>query len=66
MVLLSLQLKREVIQVEGLGISVASSVGIDQVNSLPEIQMMYAQGNNGVYGTTTPSSWGPKDFRSAL
>jgi len=43
-----------------IGISIASSVGIDQVNRLPGIQDLYAQGNNGVYGTTTPSSWGPK------
>jgi len=43
-----------------LSVSVASSFALDQVNKLPELQMMYAQGNNGVYGTTTPSSWGPK------
>jgi TonB-linked SusC/RagA family outer membrane protein len=43
-----------------IAVSVASSVAIDQVNKLPEMQMIYAQGNNGVYGTSTPSSWGPK------
>jgi TonB-linked SusC/RagA family outer membrane protein len=43
-----------------IAISVASSVAFDQVNKLPDMQMIYAQGNNGVYGTTTPSSWGPK------
>lgn len=43
-----------------MNISISSSVAIDKVNRLPEMQMMYAQGNNGVYGTTTPNSWGPK------
>ena len=43
-----------------LNVSLASSVAFDKVNKLPEMQMMYAQGNNGVYGTTTPSSWGPR------
>jgi TonB-linked SusC/RagA family outer membrane protein len=41
-------------------VSFSSSVGIDIVNKLPEMQSMYAQGSNGVYGTTTTSSWGPK------
>ena len=43
-----------------MAVSVSTSVAFDQVNKLPERQMMYAQGNNGVYGTTTTSSWGPK------
>ncbi len=43
-----------------MAISYSSSVGIDKVNKLPEMQMMYAQGSNGVYGTSTTSSWGPK------
>jgi TonB-linked SusC/RagA family outer membrane protein len=43
-----------------MAISFSSSVSFDKVNKLPETQMMYAQGNNGVYGTTTSSSWGPK------
>jgi TonB-linked SusC/RagA family outer membrane protein len=43
-----------------MAISIASSVAFDEVNRLPEMQMIYAQGNNGVYGTTTPNSWGPK------
>lgn len=41
-------------------ISIASSVSIDKVNKLPELQSMYAQGLNGVYGTATPYTWGPK------
>lgn len=43
-----------------LNISISSSLGLDDVNKLPAMQMMYAQGNNGVYGTSTTSSWGPK------
>jgi TonB-linked SusC/RagA family outer membrane protein len=41
-------------------ISFSSSIGLDQVNKLPKMQMLYAQGSNGTYGTTTPNSWGPK------
>lgn len=43
-----------------LNVSISSSLGLDEVNKLPNMQMMYAQGNNGVYGTSTTSSWGPK------
>jgi TonB-linked SusC/RagA family outer membrane protein len=43
-----------------MAVSFSSSVGIDEVNKLPEMQMIYAQGNNGVYGSSTTSSWGPK------
>lgn len=41
-------------------ISFSSSIGLDQVNKLPKMQSLYAQGSNGEYGTTTASSWGPK------
>ncbi len=43
-----------------IAVNFSSSIGLDRVNKLPEMQNMYAQGNNGVYGTTTTSSWGPK------
>jgi TonB-linked SusC/RagA family outer membrane protein len=45
-----------------MAISFSSSVGIDQVSSLPEIQLSYAQGNNGILNNSnaTPNSWGPK------
>jgi TonB-linked SusC/RagA family outer membrane protein len=43
-----------------IAVNFSSSVAFDEVNKLPEVQNMYAQGNNGVYGTTTTSSWGPK------
>jgi TonB-linked SusC/RagA family outer membrane protein len=40
-------------------VSFSSSVAFDKVNKLPEMQMMYAQGLNGVYNTNTTSSFGP-------
>jgi TonB-linked SusC/RagA family outer membrane protein len=45
-----------------MAVSFTSSVGIDKVSQLPEIQLMYAQGNNGVLNNSnsTPNSWGPK------
>lgn len=43
-----------------MAISFSSSVALDVVNKLPERQMIYAQGLNGVYSTTTPNSFGPK------
>jgi TonB-linked SusC/RagA family outer membrane protein len=43
-----------------IAVNFSSSIALDKVNKLPELQNMYAQGNNGVYGTTTTSSWGPK------
>ncbi|HEY3370501.1 MAG TPA: SusC/RagA family TonB-linked outer membrane protein [Prolixibacteraceae bacterium] len=41
-------------------LSFSSSIAFDKVNQLPKMQSMYAQGSNGVYGTSTTSSWGPK------
>ena len=43
-----------------MSVSFSSSTALDKVNKLPEMQMIYAQGNNGIYGTSTTSSWGPK------
>ena len=42
-----------------MSVSFSSSLALDKVNKLPEMQMLYAQGNNGVYNTSTSSSWGP-------
>jgi len=42
-----------------LNVSFSASMAFDMVNKLPELQTMYAQGTNGVYNTTTTSSWGP-------
>jgi TonB-linked SusC/RagA family outer membrane protein len=43
-----------------MAVSVSSSIAFDQVNKLPEMQSTYAQGSNGVYGTATTNSWGPR------
>jgi TonB-linked SusC/RagA family outer membrane protein len=43
-----------------MNISFSSSVGLDKVNQLPPMQMMYAQGNSGTYDSATTGSWGPK------
>lgn len=43
-----------------MAVSFSSSVAFDRVNKLPEMQMMYAQGNNGIYNSTTTNSWGPQ------
>jgi TonB-linked SusC/RagA family outer membrane protein len=42
-----------------MNVSFSSSVAFDKVNKLPEMQMMYAQGNNGVYSTSTVNTFGP-------
>lgn len=45
--------------------SFSTSLGIDQVNKLPELQSKYAQGLNGALGSpvaaasSRPRSWGP-------
>ena len=43
-----------------IAVSFSSSIAFDVVNKLPEMQMLYAQGLNGNYNTSTPYSWGPK------
>jgi TonB-linked SusC/RagA family outer membrane protein len=43
-----------------INVSFSSSLALDKVNKLPEMQMMYTQGFNGIYSTSTPYSWGPK------
>ncbi|MGN6541926.1 MAG: SusC/RagA family TonB-linked outer membrane protein [Ginsengibacter sp.] len=44
----------------GLGITVSSSVGFESIFTNPEMQNTYAQGTNGLYDSTSTSSWGPK------
>lgn len=43
-----------------MAISFSSSVAFDKLNKLPEMQMIYAQGDNEVYSTSTTSSWDQK------
>jgi TonB-linked SusC/RagA family outer membrane protein len=44
----------------GLGVTVSSSVGFENIFTRPEMQDLYAQGSNGVYDSVSTSSWGPK------
>ena len=44
----------------GLGVTVSSSVGFESIFTNPEMQNSYAQGSNGLYDSTSTSSWGPK------
>jgi len=41
-------------------VSFSTSIAIDKVSQLPEMQSMYAQGLDGVYKTSTTNSFGPK------
>ncbi|MCB0574341.1 MAG: TonB-dependent receptor plug domain-containing protein, partial [Saprospiraceae bacterium] len=53
---------------KGLGVNVSSSVSFDEVNKLPELQMIYGQGLGGGSLTSAegdfveevPLSWGPR------
>jgi TonB-linked SusC/RagA family outer membrane protein len=44
----------------GLGIIVATSYGMSNIFTNPEVQNSYGQGNTNVYNATSTSSWGPK------
>ncbi|WP_207421655.1 SusC/RagA family TonB-linked outer membrane protein [Desertivirga brevis] len=44
---------------KGVGITFSSSVELQNVNKLPELQERYGQGANGAFANTTPNSWGP-------
>lgn len=45
---------------DGLGIAVATSYGMSNIFTNPELQNTFGQGNTGVYNATSTSSWGPK------
>ena len=44
----------------GLGITVSSSYGIENIFTNPEMQNVFGQGSDGVYSNSVTSSWGPK------
>ncbi|UAY57200.1 SusC/RagA family TonB-linked outer membrane protein [Arachidicoccus terrestris] len=44
----------------GLGITVSSNFGMENVFTQPDMQSTYGQGENGVYDKTSGSSWGPE------
>ncbi|SFH38687.1 SusC/RagA family TonB-linked outer membrane protein [Pedobacter insulae] len=45
---------------EGLGITVASSYGMSNIFTNPEVQNSFGQGNSNTYNATSTASWGPK------
>ncbi len=40
-------------------ITFRSTLGFDQVNKLPQRQLRYAQGSDGLYSSSSNTSWGP-------
>ncbi len=49
---------------KGLGITYSSSLEIQNVSKLPDLQSRYGQGEGGVYKSSTASSWGPDLYAS--
>ena len=44
----------------GLGITVSSSIGVENIFTNPEMQNTFGQGNDGIYVNDVTTSWGPK------
>ncbi len=44
---------------KGLGITISGTVTAETLFTKPEIQSKFGQGENGVYNSTSTSSWGP-------
>lgn len=45
---------------KGLGVTISSTTGFENIFMIPNIQKTFGQGANGVYEPTSGSSWGPK------
>ncbi|PST82282.1 SusC/RagA family TonB-linked outer membrane protein [Pedobacter yulinensis] len=45
---------------KGLGITVSSSLGIENIFTTPELQSSYGQGTNNIFDNRSTQSWGPK------
>lgn len=45
---------------KGLGITVSSSVGIENILTNPDLQNTFGQGTNSLYDPKSGASWGPK------
>ena len=45
---------------KGLGVSISSTIEINEVSNLPDLQNTYAQGTGGNLSSTSSLSWGPK------
>lgn len=44
----------------GLGITVSSSLGLENIFTNPEMQTSFGQGADGIYSNSSQSSWGPE------
>ncbi len=44
----------------GLGITFSATTGFERLFLEPELQTSFAQGSEGIYGSQTSASWGPK------
>lgn len=44
----------------GLGLTVTSSLGLENMFMVPEIQSSFGQGDQGIFKATSQTSWGPK------
>lgn len=45
---------------EGLGISISSTVGFENIFLKPALQNQFGQGSQGIYNNLSASNWGPK------
>lgn len=47
-------------KINGLGLTISSTAGIESIFTKPEFQNSYGQGSNGIYDNRSNVSWGPK------
>lgn len=45
---------------EGLGVTLSSSIGFEQILTTPEMQSTFGQGADGIFDNRSSSSWGPQ------
>jgi len=45
---------------EGLGVTLSSSIGFEQILTTPEMQSSFGQGADGIFDNRSSSSWGPQ------
>lgn len=45
---------------DGLGVTLSSSIGFEQILATPEMQSTFGQGADGIFDNRSSSSWGPQ------
>ncbi len=45
---------------EGLGVTLSSSIGFEQILTTPEMQSTFGQGADGIFDNRSSNSWGPQ------